>query len=523
MAVPSTFRAQITPAEAVSFADLPWWTVFHDPVLQGLITESLAHNYDLQVAVARIEQARAKVEEVASQSKPQVGYGGSATEEKVAVPGKHSVQTVTFGSFVGLINAAWEIDIWGRIQHQTESAEAKLLAQEYVRRGIIMTLVSDVAADYFQLLELDRELAIANGSADAYKKTLDLFSLRFGAGKDSRLPVERARAAYQSSLSDIHDLKRRIGQQEDAISILLGAYPKAISRGHVLTDQTVAATPVGQTTALLRRRPDILEAEQNMISANADIGAAVADFYPKIGLSTFLGGEGVNVAGLWSGFSVWNLAAALAGPIYSGGRLNAVYHERQAFWDETVAQYKQTILGAFRDTSDALISQHNLGPQRTALEGQVLALEHSVELALLRYQAGRASYFEVLEAQQQLFPAEDFLAQVQRDQLIAVVNLYKALGGGWDQTEARLVQQAATTATAHAQVVAEQTPARSSAATGTSAPHPQATAEQTTVPKVVGAAASSAHAQVVAEQTTTSAPAATAGANQQHAAATGGK
>lgn len=458
VAVPSTFRAQITPAEAASFADLPWWSVFHDTVLQSLITEALANNYDLQIAVARIEQARAKVEEVESQSKPQVGYGATATGEKVVVPARNSLNSVTYGSFVGLINAAWELDVWGRIRHETEAAKARLLGQQYVRHGIILTLVSDVAADYFQLLELDRELAIANGSAEAYKKTLDLFTLRFGAGKDSRLPVERARAAYQSSLADIHDLKRRIGQQEDAISILLGAYPRSISRGHGLTDQSVDATPVGLTTALLRRRPDILEAEQGMIAANADIGAAVADFYPKIGLSAFLGGEGVGVGGLWGGFGIWNLAAALAGPIYSGGRLEAVYKERQAFWDETVARYRQTILGAFRDTSDALISQQNLGPQRLALEGQVAALQHSVDLALLRYGAGRASYFEVLEAQQELFPAEDLLAQVQREQLIAVVNLYKALGGGWDQREPTPVEQTAGTGASpvHAQQVADQ-------------------------------------------------------------------
>jgi multidrug efflux system outer membrane protein len=363
------------------------------------------------------------------------------------------------------------------------------LGQEYVRHGIVLTLVSDVAADYFQLLELDREMAIANGSADAYKKTLDLFSLRYDAGKDSRLPVERAKAAYQSSVADINDVKRRIGQQEDAISILLGAYPKSISRGHELTDQSVAETPVGLTTALLRRRPDILQAEQGMIAANADIGAAVADFYPKIGLSTFLGGEGVGVAGLWGGFGIWNLAAALAGPIYSGGRLEAVYRERQAFWDETVAQYKQTIQGAFRETSDALISQQNLGPQRVALEGQVGALKHSVDLALLRYDAGRASYFEVLEAQQQLFPAEDLLAQVQRDELIAVVNLYKALGGGWDQNEPTPVTQTAsadTSAPAQAATVPEHTAASAVAQTASAdaaAPAPAATVpEQKSAP-----------------------------------------
>jgi len=432
--VPSDFRAQITPVDAGSFADLPWWSVFNDTALQNLIKEALKNNHDLEVAVARIEEARTQVEQVESEGRPQIGYGASAMGEKTIIPQRNSFGTATYGSFAGLLNAAWEFDIWGRIRHATEAAQANVLAQEDVRRGVILTLVSDVAADYFQLLELDRELAIAEESVRTYKKTLDLFNLRFSSGKDSKLPVERAQAAYDASNADVQDLKRRIAQQENAISTLVGAYPRNIERGRVLVDQTTPVTPLGSTTALLQRRPDILQAEQGMIAANAEIGEAVANFYPKIGLSTFLGGQGIDLAGLWGSFGVWNVAAALAGPIYSGGRLEAEYRERQAFWDETVAQYKQTVLVAFRETSDALVAQQNLAPQRVSLQSQVASLQHSSELALQRYESGRASYFEVLEAQQQLFPAEDTLAQTQRDQLISVVNLYKALGGGWSGT-----------------------------------------------------------------------------------------
>jgi multidrug efflux system outer membrane protein len=182
---------------------------------------------------------------------------------------------------------------------------------------------------------------------------------------------------------------------------------------------------------LLQRRPEILEAEQNMIGANAEIGVAVANFFPRIGLSAFVGEQGINIASSWQTFNVWNAALSLAGPIFSGGRLTEEYHERQAYWDETVAQYKAKVLAAFHETADALVAQQTLGPRRTALQSRVRALQDSSDLALLRYDAGRASYFEVLEAQQQLFPAEDALAQTERDQLIAVVNLYKALGGGW--------------------------------------------------------------------------------------------
>jgi len=444
--LPDSFRSQLSASEAKSLADLPWWSVFNDKALQALITDALANNYDLQVAVARIEQARAVIGVAESEGKPQVGYGISAEGDRSTIVSRGGAGSVTSGSFTGLLNASWEFDVWGRIRHATEAARANLLAQEDVRRGVILTLVSDLAADYFRLLELDRELAIAEESASVYKKTLDLFTVRFDAGRDSKLAVERAQAAYDSSTADIQDLKRQIAQQENAISTLVGGYPKAIERGQMLTEQTTPETPLGSTTALLQRRPDILEAEQNMISANAEIGVAVADFFPKVGLSAFVGGQGIAVADGLPTFGVWNLALSAAGPILSGGRLEAIYHQRQAYWDETVAEYKQKVLVAFRETSDALVAGQTLAMRRAPLESQIRALQSSSDLALLRYGSGRASYFEVLEAQQQLFPAEDALAQTQRDQLISVVNLYKALGGGWNATVAEQASPAAAAA-----------------------------------------------------------------------------
>jgi multidrug efflux system outer membrane protein len=434
--VPNMFRAQIAAPESMSFADLPWFEVFQDEALHALINEALANNYDLQVAVAKIEQARAMVGVAESAGRPQIGYEAFAAGQNELVPFRGDPDTVSYGSFGGLINAAWELDLWGRIRYSTEAARANLFAEEDVRRGVILVLVSEIAGSYFRLIELDRELMIAEDSARVFKNTLDLFTSRFDAGRDSRLPVERAQAAYDSSLADIQDLRREIAQQENAISTLVGAYPRAIDRGRPLTQQVIPQTPLGSTTALLQRRPDILQAEQVMIGANAQIGAAVADFFPKVGLSTFFGAQGVYSSGAWSGFGLWNLALSAAGPIYAGGRLREVYRERQAFWDETVARYKQSVLVAFRETSDALVAQQTLALRRTALESQVRALQQSSELALLRYESGRASYFEVLEAQQQLFPAEDALAQTMRDQLVSVVNLYKALGGGWYGSDA---------------------------------------------------------------------------------------
>jgi multidrug efflux system outer membrane protein len=441
-APPSSFRAQVSDSGARSFADTPWQNIFTDQALQTLISESLANNYDLQIAVARIEQARALVDVARSRGLPQLGYQATAEGARGAAPENERVSPVTFGNFTGLLAAAWELDLWGKVRHTTDAAEANYLTQEHVRRAVHLTLVSDVAANYFRLVELDQELAIAQESAKVYKGTLDLFTVRYEAGKDSRLPVTRAQSAYESSTAAIHDITRQIGQLENAISILIGAYPKAIPRGSRLEGQSVPETPLGSTATLLQRRPDILAAEQKMIAANAEIGVAVANFFPSVGLSSFVGGQGVSVGSGSASFGVWSAALNLGGPIFSGGKLEGLYHQSQAYWDETVAQYKRTVQTAFQETSDALVAQQTLSQRETALRAQVQALQHSSDLAVDRYRSGRASYFEILEAQQQLFPAQNALAQTKRDQLIAVVNLYKALGGGWTPDQQRSQQTA---------------------------------------------------------------------------------
>ena len=239
------FRSQIGPSEATSFADWPWWQVFNDKALQRLIVTALEHNYDLELAADRVEQARALVGVAASQLYPQIGYQGFAGREKAFVPLEQAGGNLTFNAFGGLLNLVWELDVWGRIRRSTEAARANLFAQEYVRRGVMLSLVSDVAAGYFSLLELDRELAIAQESSRTYKQTLDLFSQRYQFGRDSKLPVARAQAAYDSSLASVASLKRAIVQQENAISILLGAYPEEIPRGAQLTEQAAPSTPLG--------------------------------------------------------------------------------------------------------------------------------------------------------------------------------------------------------------------------------------------------------------------------------------
>ncbi len=430
---PETFRSQVGPSEAASLADLPWWRVFDDESLKRLIATALVHSYNLQAAVARVDEARAWVWVAASPLYPHIGYEGQASREKVFFPARlENAENPTFNSFAGLFNVVWELDVWGRIRRSTEAARANLFAQEYVRRGVILTLVSDVAAGYFRLLELDRELAIAEESSRTYKKTLELFTQRFEAGKDSRLPVVRAQAAYDSSIATIASLKRAIAQEENVLSVLSGAYPEEIERKTPLSGHAAPPVPVGLTSALMQRRPDLLEAEQTMMRANAQVGVAMADFFPRIGLSALYGGQTQNIDQILnSDFSIWSIFGGIAGPIFQGGQLLGTYYAQQAFWDDSVAQYKQKVLVAFQEVSDTLIAQKTLAAQRAAQESQVAALKEAVSLALLRYDVGRASYFEVLEAEMLLFPAEDALAQTERDQFLAVIDLYKALGGGW--------------------------------------------------------------------------------------------
>jgi multidrug efflux system outer membrane protein len=434
------FRSQVGPSESSSLADLPWWQVFNDPALQELITQALSQNYDLQTAAARVEQARAQVAVARADLYPQVGYDGIAARQKSFFP-QNVGGNQTYNIFGAIINAAWEPDLFGRIRHSTDAARAGLFAQEDVRRGVMLSLVTDVAIGYFALIELDRQLAIAHESQQAYKQTLDLFTQRFQAGRDSKLGVVRAQAAYDDSTARIASLDRAITQQENALSVLVGSYPQAIQRRIPLADQSMPATPVGLTTDVLQRRPDILQAEQAMVGANAQIGIAVANYFPRVGISALFGGQAEHLEDIVkSSFSVWSIGATITGPIFQGGRLKAAYQAQQAFWDETVVQYKKTVLTAFQETSDALVAQQTLQTERTALQSQVEALKEAVDLALTRYEGGRATYFEVLEAQQLLFPSEDALAQNQRDQLVAVVDLYKALGGGWKLKDDEWVQ-----------------------------------------------------------------------------------
>ena len=434
--MPASFRGDDTP-QPESLADLPWWDVFQDDVLQGLIAEALRNNYDLQTAVARVEQARGVLVTTRSAIFPQGSYEGDAARGRTffGFTGNR-----TFNVFAGTFNLAWEIDLWGRIRRATEAARAQLLAQNEFRRGVLISLVSAVAQAYLQLCELDVELEIAQRATRTFQETLDLFQRQFEGGVGTKLAVARGAAAHPHAAATIPNTERQNVATENAISILLGWPPTDIPRGTVLTEQRLPPRPPpGLPAQILERRPDVRQAEETLRATNAEVGVAIADFFPRIGLTALYGGQSTELETVVKGpGNVWQIAASVAGPLFQGGRLIGEYKSSVANWEATKAQCEQTVLTSLREVSDALVDADKLQGVRQELATAVKALQEASELATIRFTGGLATYFEVLEAQQQLFPAETDLAQTERDQLLAVVQLYRALGGGWSAGEQTL-------------------------------------------------------------------------------------
>ena len=431
---PETTRGERGPGDAASLADSPWWAIFGDPPLQALIEEALRGSHDLRAAAARVEQARNQIAIARADLFPQVSYQGQAVRERTFVPGvRGSPGNVTFDSFLGTFNLAWEIDVWGRIRRATESARADYLAAEAARRGVLLTLVSDVAQAYFELLELDRELEITHSTTITFQDTVNLFQRRYVGGIGTLLEVSRAMAALTQARAGIPELERQVVVKENQLSTLLGRLPSDIAHGALPEGESPAPeTPVGLPSQLLERRPDIQQAEQALVAANADVGVAVANFFPRLGLTSLYGGQSSELENLVkSAGNVWAIGGSLAGPLFQGGRLLASYRASSAAWEEAVERYEQATLQAFAEVSNALVARQKLKGVHAERTETVKALQTSVALSLQRYNDGIASYFEVLEAEQQLFPAELDLARTQRDELVAVVTLYRALGGGW--------------------------------------------------------------------------------------------
>jgi multidrug efflux system outer membrane protein len=417
-------------AQAASLADLPWWQVFQDPQLQELIRTTLKENYDLQLATERISAARAQVAITRSNLFPQVqGNANFRGGKDSNTQSKANILALT-------ADAAFQLDLFGRLRRATEASRAQLLATQDARQTVTLTLVSDVASDYFQLLDLDLQLRITQDTVKTQEASVKLTRLRLDHGVATKLDVLQAQQVLDTANAAIPDLERQIAQEEDAISVLLGHYPESVRRGRPLAEQPLPPeVPPGMPSTLLERRPDIRQVEQDLITANAEIGVARATFFPQISL-TGSGGGALGRSTLFSGLmssqtGIWSYGAQVSQPIFTGGALRGNLRLAESQHREELIAYQQVIQLAFRDVSDALIGYQKLHQVRVAQETTVKDLQDTVSTSLVRYRGGITTYLEVLDGQRSLFNAELALAQARGSEYQSLVQLYKALGGGW--------------------------------------------------------------------------------------------
>jgi multidrug efflux system outer membrane protein len=435
--LPEVFRGldPLAPAGPGSFGDLAWWTIFQDETLQDLVRTALAQSYDLRIAVARIQDAQAQVVITRSFQFPSIDATAEAPYQTTF--GNRPPLFTLENSFLpqGAINLSFEADFWGRWRRSTEAARAELLATEEARHVVLSDLVSRVAGAYFELRMLDLSLDIAQRTVALRQDSLRLVRLREEGGVVSRMDTYQAETLLSSALREIPDLERQIEQTENLISILLGRNPGPIPRGRPLDGQvTIPPLPAGLPAALLERRPDIRQAEQQLVAANARIGVAKSEFFPRVFL---LGNIGVT-GGVQNGVSFgpmgfFGIGPTLSVPIFNMGRVQAGVESAEARVREAVAQYELAVQQAVREVSDGLIGYRKRQAARGEQEALVQVLRNATRLSNIRYDGGVTSYLEVLDNERQLFDAELDLARARRDELLAVVDLYRALGGGWMQ------------------------------------------------------------------------------------------
>jgi multidrug efflux system outer membrane protein len=431
--VPSAWR--ITDNATRDVINTAWWKQFQDPVLDGLIQTALRENKDLLIAAARVEEFLGRYGETRSAFFPQTGAGASGGRQRITretpnplAPGTRTV----FNNYTALLNASWELDVWGRIRRSTEAARADLLSTEEGRRAVVLSLVAAVATTYIDLRSLDRQLEIALRTAESRKASYELFKIRFQGGIISDLQLSQVQSQYEESLAAIPAIEKSIAQTEHALSVLLGRNPGAITRGRAVDELVLPEVPEGLPSTLLERRPDILQAEENLIAANARIGVARSLYFPTIALTGFRGTESDHLSDLFSGPArAWSYAGQATMPLFTFGRIGGIVRASKAVRQQALFQYEQAVQNAFRDVEDALIDRVKSREQLEAQGRQVEALRTYARVARLRFDEGYTSYIEVLDAERSLFNVELDYTRTQGGLLVSLVNIYKAMGGGW--------------------------------------------------------------------------------------------
>ena len=426
---------RVTDGEAENVADTAWWGQFDDPVLDNLIRVALQENLDLQIAAARVEEFAGRYGFIRADLFPQVGANAAAGRERttketgnINPPGTNFV----LDHYSATLGATWELDIWGRIRRSTEAARAELVGSEEGRRAVILSLVSSVAGSYVNLLDLDRQLEIAQETAKSRGESLELFRIRFEGGFASEVEYVQVKSQYEEAMATIPSIEKAISQQENALCVLLGRNPGPIPRGKSIDRLALPVIPAGLPSDLLERRPDIRQAEQALISANARIGVAKGAYYPSIGLTGFFGSASTDLSDLFSGpAKIWSYSVPVSVPIFTAGKIAGSVKAAEAIQRQALAGYRQAIQTAFREVDDSLVDQARTREQLAAQASQVEALQKYLELAWLRFDNGYTSYLEVLDAERSLFNAQLSYTQNQGVLFQALINLYKAMGGGW--------------------------------------------------------------------------------------------
>ncbi len=410
-----------------------WWHDFGDPVLDDLILTALQENQDVRIAAARVEQFLGALRSTRSQFYPQADYGGSASRSRVSedafgIGGGDPY----FTQFEAAGGVAWQADLFGRVRRQTEAAQADVYATEQARRGVILSLVTGVASSYVALLGLDRQLAIAEATLDNYAGTLKIFELRYTGGVVSKVELSQVQSEYERARAQVPNFQAQVQAQENLLSILIGRNPASLLRGRNIDDLSRPGVPSALPSSLLERRPDVLQAEQNLIAANADVGVAQSLYYPDISITGNYGGASDDLGSILdSSARQWSIAGNIIGPIFTAGRIAGQVQAAEAIREAALQNYEFTILNALREVNDALIATEKSVESFEALTRRVEALREFSRLSFLRFENGAASYLEVLYANNLLFDAELFAVQAQTETFNNLIDVYKSMGGGW--------------------------------------------------------------------------------------------